>query len=83
MVPSSSGLGRLVLIQKIVGSTPAGTTKPIRNPEGIVFLLLCNKKRNEVSRIGLERRQAIQLAKRAVRAPAYQMEYVLWKDDMR
>ena len=27
MVPSSSGLGRLVLIQKIAGSTPAGITK--------------------------------------------------------
>ena len=26
MVPSSSGLGRLVLIQKIAGSTPAGIT---------------------------------------------------------
>lgn len=27
MVPSSSGLGHLVLIQKIAGSTPAGITK--------------------------------------------------------
>ena len=27
MVPSSSGLGRLVLIQKIAGSTPAGITR--------------------------------------------------------
>lgn len=26
MAPSSSGLGRLVLIQKIAGSTPAGVT---------------------------------------------------------
>lgn len=26
MVSSSSGLGRLVLIQEIAGSTPAGTT---------------------------------------------------------
>ena len=26
VVPSSSGLGRLVLIQKIAGSTPAGIT---------------------------------------------------------
>lgn len=26
MVPSSSGLGHLVLIQKIAGSTPAGIT---------------------------------------------------------
>ena len=28
VVPSSSGLGRLVLIQKIAGSTPAGITIP-------------------------------------------------------
>ena len=27
MAPSSSGLGRLVLIQKIAGSTPAGVTR--------------------------------------------------------
>lgn len=27
LVPSSSGLGRLVLIQKIAGSTPAGITR--------------------------------------------------------
>lgn len=27
LAPSSSGLGRLVLIQKIAGSTPAGVTK--------------------------------------------------------
>ena len=29
MAPSSSGLGRLVLIQKIAGSTPAGVTKSL------------------------------------------------------
>ena len=29
MVPSSSGLGRLVLIQKIAGSTPAGITRTL------------------------------------------------------
>ena len=27
VAPSSSGLGRLVLIQEIAGSTPAGVTK--------------------------------------------------------
>ena len=32
MVPSSSGLGRLVLIQKIAGSTPAGITKNKKKP---------------------------------------------------
>ena len=31
MVPSSSGLGRLVLIQKIAGSTPAGITKIMKS----------------------------------------------------
>lgn len=30
--PSSSGPGRLVLIQKIAGSTPAGVTKAIKMP---------------------------------------------------
>lgn len=30
LVPSSSGLGRLVLIQKIAGSTPAGITMRVR-----------------------------------------------------
>ena len=34
MVPSSSGPGRLVLIQKIAGSTPAGITKAIESPFG-------------------------------------------------
>ena len=39
MVPSSSGPGRLVLIQKIAGSTPAGITNKIKNkPIGAYFL---------------------------------------------
>ena len=38
MAPSSSGLGRLVLIQKIAGSTPAGVTKNKNKPEGLYFL---------------------------------------------
>ena len=38
MVPSSSGLGRLVLIQKIAGSTPAGITKKKPNRKIGLFL---------------------------------------------
>jgi hypothetical protein len=34
MVPSSSGLGHLVLIQKIAGSNPAGITILRRLPYG-------------------------------------------------
>lgn len=37
MVPSSSGLGRLVLIQKIAGSTPAGITIEFNSTIGRVF----------------------------------------------
>lgn len=36
-VPSSSGLGRLVLIQKIAGSTPAGITRIKNRPLGLIF----------------------------------------------
>ena len=38
MVPSSSGLGRLVLIQKIAGSTPAGITKKSKRPLGLFLI---------------------------------------------
>ena len=38
MVPSSSGLGRLVLIQKIAGSTPAGITKESKRPLGLFLI---------------------------------------------
>ena len=34
MAPSSSGPGRLVLIQKIAGSTPAGVTNSKNDPLG-------------------------------------------------
>lgn len=45
MAPSSSGLGRLVLIQKIAGSTPAGvTTLAFSEPSGS-FLLHITEKR--------------------------------------
>ncbi len=41
MVPSSSGLGRLVLIQKIAGSTPAGITNLTQYADyGVIFILL-------------------------------------------
>ncbi len=37
MVPSSSGPGRLVLIQKIAGSTPAGiTSRKCPTPVGLL-----------------------------------------------
>ncbi len=40
VAPSSSGPGRLVLIQKIAGSTPAGVTKRQRRiPQGFLFCL--------------------------------------------
>lgn len=38
LVPSSSGPGRLVLIQKIAGSTPAGITRSKINPVGVCFV---------------------------------------------
>ena len=38
MAPSSSGLGRLVLIQKIAGSTPAGVTTLDLAFRGALFL---------------------------------------------
>ena len=39
VVPSSSGLGRLVLIQKIAGSTPAGiTTLQVEPLKGLFFI---------------------------------------------
>lgn len=40
MAPSSSGLGYLVLIQKIAGSNPAGVTKVRTSPYGGVFALV-------------------------------------------
>ena len=39
-VPSSSGLGRLVLIQKIAGSTPAGITRIKRRLHRSLILIL-------------------------------------------
>ena len=42
LVPSSSGLGRLVLIQKIAGSTPAGIT----TSKSSLLKLLSNKLEN-------------------------------------
>ena len=42
LVPSSSGLGRLVLIQKIAGSTPAGITiENENNPLGLFLFSMC------------------------------------------
>ena len=45
MVPSSSGLGRLVLIQKIAGSTPAGITTGnlALKPEFETVLYICKE----------------------------------------
>ena len=45
MVPSSSGLGRLVLIQKIAGSTPAGITMGnlALKPEFETVLYICKE----------------------------------------
>ena len=48
MVPSSSGLGRLVLIQKIAGSTPAGITKNKKDSlKGYIFYSLWFSERGE------------------------------------
>ena len=41
MVPSSSGPGRLVLIQKIKGSTPFGITTKYKNARRAIFYALC------------------------------------------
>ena len=44
VVPSSSGPGRLVLIQKIKGSTPFGITTGIihqKTPRRAIFVLCC------------------------------------------
>ena len=50
MVPSSSGLGRLVLIQKIAGSTPAGITNLTNTPKyGVIF---CRKRPRGAGRLG-------------------------------
>ena len=46
-VPSSSGLGRLVLIQKIAGSTPAGITRYKKKPQRGLFLYLTTPTENE------------------------------------
>ena len=40
LVPSSSGLGRLVLIQKIEGSTPSGITTPELLPSQDSFFVV-------------------------------------------
>ena len=40
MVPSSSGPGRLVLIQKIAGSTPAGITNFYNPKRGLFFIFI-------------------------------------------
>ena len=40
MAPSSSGPGRLVLIQKIAGSTPAGVTRNKKKTLRVLFLFL-------------------------------------------
>ena len=57
MVPSSSGLGRLVLIQKIAGSTPAGITTIFYLPKGKFFVV--NKKANVVCKKSWKDSQAI------------------------
>lgn len=46
-VPSSSGPGRLVLIQKIAGSTPAGITKERMSPRVAFFLWWSSAERRE------------------------------------
>ena len=55
MAPSSSGLGRLVLIQKIAGSTPAGVTRVIKMPVRAIFVTLVVSVGNEfVKRVRTE-----------------------------
>jgi hypothetical protein len=49
MAPSSSGPGRLVLIQKIAGSTPAGVTKVKAQPQGWAFTLVATPRVTERS----------------------------------
>ena len=44
LVPSSSGLGRLVLIQKIAGSTPAGITKVTNKKKEFTLSFLSNRR---------------------------------------
>ena len=40
VAPSSSGPGRLVLIQKIAGSTPAGVTTKIKKTRRVLFIFV-------------------------------------------
>ena len=60
--PSSSGLGRLVLIQKIAGSTPAGVTKNESRPEGSSFVCgrFCKNRGREAGSlvVGVEQKES-------------------------
>ena len=46
VAPSSSGPGRLVLIQKIAGSTPAGVTNGSSEPFFVVVVLRIDSRRS-------------------------------------
>ena len=50
VAPSSSGPGRLVLIQKIAGSTPAGVTSVIKIPVRVIFITLVVSVGNELAK---------------------------------
>ena len=50
LVPSSSGPGRLVLIQKIVGSTPTGITKKKASSLELDFCLVTRREKRSYSR---------------------------------